>query len=75
MSAAERIAALERVIDSLLERREIVNILIWEICKNVAEAEFDRTITFTKAMIEAFKEDANSTDADSQRGIRCAGRQ
>lgn len=72
MSAAERIAALERVIDSLLERREeIVNILIWEICKNVAdaEAEFDRTITFTRAMIEAFKEDASKTGWRTVSGV------
>ena len=72
MSAAERISALEKVVDSLLERREeIVNILIWEICKNVsdAEAEFDRTIIFTRAMIEAFKEDANNTGWRTVNGV------
>lgn len=72
MSAADRIEALEKVIDSLLERRdEIVNILIWEICKSIpdAEAEFDRTITFTRAMIEAFKEDAKSTGWKTVGGV------
>ena len=72
MSAADRIAALEKVVESLLERREeIVNVLIWEICKNVpdAEAEFDRTITFTRAMIEAFKEDAKSTGWKTVSGV------
>ena len=72
MSASQRIEALQKIIDSLLERREeIVNVLIWEICKNVAdaEAEFDRTITFTRAMIEAFKEDASSTGWRTVSGV------
>jgi glyceraldehyde-3-phosphate dehydrogenase (NADP+) len=72
MAAKERVAALEGVIESLLQRREeIINVLIWEICKNSADAaaEFDRTITFTKAMIQAYKEDANQAEWRTVSGV------
>lgn len=39
MSAADRITALENVVKSLKEKRaEIVNVLMWEIAKNSADA-------------------------------------
>ena len=46
MTANQRIAALEKVVASLKERRtEIIEVLMWEIGKNTddAAAEFDRT--------------------------------
>ena len=61
MTSADRIKALENVLDSLVEiREEMVNVLMWEICKTKkdAAAEFDRTIVFAKAVIQAFKDDA-----------------
>jgi len=55
MSFASRIAAVEKFL-SLLQpvRDDIVNALQWEICKNSADAatEFDRTLTFARAVIE-----------------------
>ena len=59
MSAAQRIAALRRVVVGLKKiRNEIVDILMWEICKTKADAalEFDRTIIFISALIEKYKE-------------------
>lgn len=59
MSAADRIATIERVVFSLkLRRDEIVNTLMWEICKTLtdAQAEFDRTMIFIESLIKTFKE-------------------
>lgn len=58
MTMAQRIAAIERVVASLKQRRdEIVTVLMWEICKNKddAAAEFDRTMVFITSVIEALK--------------------
>lgn len=58
MTAQQRIAALEKVVISLKERREeIINVLTWEICKSVEDAtsEFDRTMIFIDASIAAYK--------------------
>ena len=60
MAPAARIAALEAVLAALLEARaEIVNILMWEICKTAGDAakEFDRTIDYARASIASFKEE------------------
>ncbi|KAL7503431.1 hypothetical protein ACHAXN_001990 [Cyclotella atomus] len=49
MSLASRIAAVQSFLSELQSKREeIVNVLMWEIGKNLedAEAEFDRTIQF-----------------------------
>ena len=65
MSSADRIKALENVLDSLMEiRDDMINVLMWEICKTKkdAAAEFDRTIVFAKAVIQAFKDDAAAND-------------
>jgi glyceraldehyde-3-phosphate dehydrogenase (NADP+) len=59
MTANQRIEALENVVKSLKQRREeIIAVLMWEICKstNDAAAEFDRTMTFIEASINAFRE-------------------
>lgn len=58
MTANERIRVLEKVVVSLKERRkEIVDVLMWEICKSAddAAAEFDRTMVFIEATIAAFR--------------------
>lgn len=59
MTAEARIKAIENVVKDLKERRdEIIKILMWEICKSAddAAAEFDRTMTFIEATIEAFRQ-------------------
>lgn len=59
MHINERINALKKVVESLkLRRDEIINVLTWEICKTSddAAAEFDRTMAFIDASINAFIE-------------------
>lgn len=59
MTAEERITAIENVVKGLKEKREeIVNVLMWEICKSATDAalEFDRTIQFIESVIEAYRE-------------------
>uniref|UniRef100_A0A7S2KU70 Succinate-semialdehyde dehydrogenase, mitochondrial n=1 Tax=Zooxanthella nutricula TaxID=1333877 RepID=A0A7S2KU70_9DINO len=58
MSLAGRIAAMRRFIECLKPARErIVSALMWEICKNSADAatEFDRTMKFAEAVIDALE--------------------
>ena len=72
MSVAQRIDALENVLDVLMSKRdEIINILMWEICKNSKDAasEFDITMELSKQVIEAFKTDANNKDWKSIGGV------
>jgi glyceraldehyde-3-phosphate dehydrogenase (NADP+) len=59
MSLEGRISALYRVIDGLrLNRDEIINTLMWEICKNndAATSEFDRTMDYIDNTIVALRE-------------------
>lgn len=59
MTLQNRIKAIENLVVHLKERRDsIVQILMWEICKNAADAaaEFDRTIQFIEATIKAVHE-------------------
>ena len=54
MSLASRIAAIEAFVTEMRSSRdEIVNILMWEICKTTADAakEFDRTMDFIASTI------------------------
>lgn len=65
MSVAGRIACVENFTRQLIERRrEIVNLIMWEIGKSLAdsEKEFDRTIDYIRATIEELKklDNANS---------------
>lgn len=56
MSLGERIKAIENFVNKLTAvRQDIINILMWEICKNTADAtaEYDRTMAFIKSTIEA----------------------
>jgi glyceraldehyde-3-phosphate dehydrogenase (NADP+) len=75
LSAQARIEALERVVKNLKDRREeIVNVLMWEICKNTgdAAAEFDRTMQFIDKTLETFRAmDAEAKDWKVVSGIRC----
>lgn len=65
MSVAGRIACVENFTRQLIDRRrEIVNLIMWEIGKSLAdsEKEFDRTIDYIRATIEELKklDNANS---------------
>lgn len=58
MTPNQRIAAINQCINGLKERRsEIVNTLMWEICKTAADAatEFDRTMLFIENTLQAYK--------------------
>ena len=71
MSLAERIAAIERVVESLREQRsELVDVLMWEIAKSAPDAakEFDRTMDFVAAAIEQLKKDPTMGQGFSEWG-------
>lgn len=60
MPLAERIRAVEALVEHLRAiREELVNALMWEICKSAADAakEFDRTMEFIALVIEQLKAD------------------
>ena len=60
MSLSARIAAIEKVVVKLKERRsELVNCLMWEIAKTSGDAakEFDRTMEFIDAVIAEVRKD------------------
>jgi glyceraldehyde-3-phosphate dehydrogenase (NADP+) len=59
MSVEKRIKSLETFVSKMKEkRREVVQILMWEICKNYADSckEFDRTIEYIRDTILALKD-------------------
>ena len=59
MPAAERIAAMEKFIDRMVEQRElVVKLLMWEICKRKKDAvkEFTRTVEYLRDTITEYKE-------------------
>src|SRR3954452_11019528 len=63
MTVAERIACMQDFTKQMIARRDqIVNLIMWEIGKNLADSqkEFDRTVDYIKAMIEALKQLDNS---------------
>jgi len=65
LPVAERIACVENFTNQIVaRRREIVNLIMWEIGKSLAdsEKEFDRTIDYIKATIAELKslDNANS---------------
>ena len=64
MSVQQRITCLEDFTHQMIARKkEIVNLIIWEIGKGVkdAEKEFDRTITYILETIKAVKRLSNSS--------------
>jgi glyceraldehyde-3-phosphate dehydrogenase (NADP+) len=63
MTVAERIACMQSFTRKMLAvRDEVVKLLMWEIGKSLpdSEKEFDRTVDYIKATIEALKELDNS---------------
>ncbi|KAJ8603089.1 hypothetical protein CTAYLR_006660 [Chrysophaeum taylorii] len=67
MSLAERAAAVEAYLAALVARRdEIVEVLVWEICKTSADAakEFDRTVEFARDVLQALRTAKNEEFAD-----------
>jgi len=72
MSMAQRIAALEAFVNQVQPvRQAIINILMWEICKNTADAtaEFDRTMAFIKSTIQVIKDQMKGDQWKSVGGI------
>ena len=64
MAVAERIACVEAFTNQVIaKRREIVNLIMWEIGKSLADSqkEFDRTIEYVMATIDALKELDNAS--------------
>ena len=62
MAVAERIACMQVFAKQMQARRaEVVRLLMWEIGKSLAdsEKEFDRTVEYIRATIEALKEQDN----------------
>lgn len=72
-SVNERIKCIETfIIEMKKKREEIVNLLMWEICKTRkdSEKEFDRTIDYIIDTIEALKDlDRNSSKFVIEKGI------
>ncbi|MFM0702757.1 NADP-dependent glyceraldehyde-3-phosphate dehydrogenase [Paraburkholderia sediminicola] len=59
MTVAERIACMQKFVRGMAERRQtIVNLIMWEIGKSVADSgkEFDRTVEYIQATIQALKD-------------------
>jgi glyceraldehyde-3-phosphate dehydrogenase (NADP+) len=59
---AKRIAAVQKFLEGLKSKRdEIINLLMWEICKNTTAAtkEFDRTVIYVEETINELKKQEN----------------
>lgn len=73
MSVTERIACMELFLKKMLEKKtEIVNLLMYEIGKSVADSikEFDRTIEYIYDTIDCLKDiDRNSSRFKIEQGI------
>ena len=70
-SPATRIAKIEELVVELKPLRdEIINVLMWEICKTKADAtkEFDRTMDFIKDTIKTYKAMISADNAFVQDG-------
>jgi len=63
MTVGDRIACMQAFVKGMLERRQaIVSLIMWEICKSIANSrkEFDRTVGYTQATIAALKDIHNA---------------
>lgn len=63
MTVGQRIACMQDFIRRMVaERHQIVNLIMWEIGKSLADSqkEFDRTVSYMQDTIEALKEQDNS---------------
>ena len=73
MSVGERIACMEQFIKKMLEKKtEIVNLLMYEIGKSLADSikEFDRTVEYIYDTIDSLKEiDRSSSRFKIEQGI------
>jgi glyceraldehyde-3-phosphate dehydrogenase (NADP+) len=73
MSVAGRIACMETFVGKMLEQKKlVVNLIMWEIGKNLADAtkEFDRTVTYIYDTIDTLKTmDRNSSRFRIEEGI------
>jgi len=73
MSVEKRIKSLELFVSKMKEKRkEVVQILMWEICKNYSDSckEFDRTVEYINDTIHAYKElDRSSSRFQIEQGI------
>ena len=59
MSVTDRIRCMERFVSKMVEqKKEVVNLLMWEIGKTLADSvkEFDRTVQYIYDTIDAFKD-------------------
>ncbi|GAA4345615.1 NADP-dependent glyceraldehyde-3-phosphate dehydrogenase [Variovorax defluvii] len=59
MAVAERIGCMEAFVRRMAQQREgVVKLIMWEIGKSLADSrkEFDRTVEYTQATIEALKD-------------------
>lgn len=73
MPVAERIACVEKFTGKMIERKqEVVKLIMWEIGKSFNDSlkEFDRTIEYIHATIDALKDlDRNSSRFEITQGI------
>ena len=73
MAVADRIACMETFVGKMLEQKKlVVNLIMWEIGKNLADAtkEFDRTVTYIYDTIDTLKNmDRNSSRFRIEEGI------
>ncbi len=73
MSTANRIGCMETFIGKMLEQRKLViNLIMWEIGKNLADAtkEFDRTVKYIYDTVDTLKNmDRNSSRFRMEEGI------
>ncbi|WP_461039840.1 NADP-dependent glyceraldehyde-3-phosphate dehydrogenase [Spirosoma harenae] len=73
MAVADRIACMETFVGKMLEQKKIVvNLIMWEIGKNIADAtkEFDRTVKYIYDTIDTLKNmDRNSSRFRMEEGI------
>ncbi|WP_080057496.1 NADP-dependent glyceraldehyde-3-phosphate dehydrogenase [Spirosoma aerolatum] len=73
MGVADRIACMETFVGKMLEQRKlVVNLIMWEIGKNLADAtkEFDRTVKYIYDTIDTLKNmDRNSSRFRIEEGI------
>lgn len=73
MKVVDRIACMEKFVDQMKTKREIiVKLLMWEIGKNLpdSEKEFDRTIDYIYDTIEAYKQiDRDSAKFEKNEGV------
>jgi glyceraldehyde-3-phosphate dehydrogenase (NADP+) len=73
MSIADRIGCMETFIGKMLEQRKLViNLIMWEIGKNLADAtkEFDRTVKYIYDTVDTLKNmDRNSSRFRIEEGI------